>query len=84
MVVDDILSGVDGSVSVDRYMGSMVDRIANIVANMQDNMGSGNSNWDNMCNSSNTSGSSSSSRGSSGNRAVMWIVVALAVTTAWV
>ena len=33
------LGGVGGSVSLDRYMESMVDRIVNIVANMLDNRG---------------------------------------------
>merc|ERR1712156_766627 len=77
-VVDDMVSGVGRSVSLDGHLGNMVDLMVDIVANMLDNRGSSDSNWGSVGNSnwgsssiSGNSGSGSSisgnSRGSMGN-----------------
>ena len=74
-VVDDMVGGVGGSVSLNGHLGNMVDLMVDIVANMLDNRGSSDSNWGSMgnsnwgsssisCNSGSSMGNSSDSRGS--------------------
>merc|ERR1711964_935735 len=53
---------------LDRHLGNMVDLVVDIVANMLDNRGGGNSNWGSMSIGGNSRGSmSNNSRGSVGN-----------------
>ena len=70
-VVNDMVGGVGGSVSLNGHLGNMVNLMVDIVANMLDNRGSSNSNWSSVGNSnwgsSSISGNSGSSMGNSCN-----------------
>ena len=66
-VVDHVAGGVGGNMLLDRDLGNMVDLVVDIVANMLDNRGGGNSNWGSMSISGNSRSSMSiggNSRGS--------------------
>jgi len=66
-VVDHVAGGVGGNMLLDRDLGDMVDLVVDIVANMLDNRGGGNSNWGSMSISGNSRSSMSiggNSRGS--------------------
>merc|ERR1712212_255229 len=56
-VVDDMAGGVGGDVLLDRDLGDMVDLVVDIVSNMLDNRGGGNSNRGSMSIGSNSWGS---------------------------
>merc|ERR1711970_183484 len=57
--------GVGGNMLLDRDLGNMVDLVVDIVANLVDNRGGGNSNWGSMSIGGNSRGSmSNNSRGS--------------------
>jgi len=69
-VVDHVAGGVGGNMLLDRDLGDMVDLVVDIVANMLDNRGGGNSNWGSMSISGNSRGSMSvggNSRGGMSN-----------------
>merc|ERR1711970_390627 len=60
--------GVGGDMLLDRDLGNMVNLAVDIVANLVDNRGGGNSNWGSMSISGNSRGSmSNNSRGSMSN-----------------
>merc|ERR1719323_1690867 len=72
-MVDHMLGGVVGNMLLDRDLGNVLDLMVDLVANMVDNWGSGNSNWGSM-DSSNWGSMDSSSNcgywGSSGNSSI--------------
>merc|ERR1711970_1308615 len=60
--------GVGGDMLLDRDLGNMVDLVVDIVANLVDDRGGGNSNWGSVSIGGNSRGSmSNNSRGSVGN-----------------
>jgi len=58
-VVDHVAGGVGGNMLLDRDLGNMVDLVVDIVANLVDNRGGGNSNWGSMSIGGNSRGSMS-------------------------
>merc|ERR1711955_21961 len=60
-VVDHVAGGVGGNMLLDRDLGNMVDLVMNIVANMLNNRGGGNSNWGSMSIGGNSRGGMSNS-----------------------
>ena len=56
-MVDHVAGGVGGNMLLDRDLGNMVDLVVDIVANMLDNRGGGNSNWGSMSIGGNSRGS---------------------------
>ena len=63
-MVDHMLGGVVGNMLLDRDLGNVLDLMVDLVANMVDNWGSGNSNWCSMDSSNWGSMDSSNSWGS--------------------
>merc|ERR1712106_769574 len=58
-MVDDMGGAVGGDMLLDRDLGSMVDLVVDLISNLVDNRGSGNSNWGSMGNSQRSSMSNS-------------------------
>merc|ERR1711892_134989 len=54
-MVDDMGGAVGGDMLLDRDLGNMVDLVADLISNLVDNRGSGNSNWGSMSNSKRSS-----------------------------
>merc|ERR1719427_2113438 len=71
-MVNNMVGGMGGGVSLDRNPGKMMDLMVDLHTNLVNNRGSSNSNWGNMCissmgNSRSSIGMMGNNRGSMGN-----------------